>query len=244
MIRSWLLFIMLACPVASGDEQTIEAFQEGNRLYLAGAYEKAIEAYVEKGRLWEENPGLYCFNLGNCAFRLDMHGQALAYYLAARNYWPRDSRVLHNIEVARTRLGLTDDRPFLERAGEALILFTAPECLALSALFGSAALLLWACWMKWRRDSLNRSALGLFAAAVVLCVLGLIMSLDLSDSIGVATKATLVYSDPSSGAGEVLFTLREGEEVRLEEVRDQWRSVRDPQGRTGWVHFHNLFVLP
>jgi tetratricopeptide (TPR) repeat protein len=242
MMGFGLLMVMLALPLEAAETNAREAFEKGCELYLAGEYQEAADAYTEGGVVLE-NPGLYYYNLGVCAFRMDRYGSALACFLQARHFMPRNERVKHNIAATRSRLGLDENRSFLKRAREAFLILTAKESLVLSALFASLALLLWASFFRKRQRFLNRFAIGTFTAAVLFLAMGLYMSLGPGAPLGVVIQASQTYSDPTTEGGEIRFTLREGEELRVEEVREGWVRVQDRAGRLGWVPEENIAVL-
>ena len=238
---SALLF--LSCLVgAPADSKAVRSFHEGNALYLAGEYLSASRAYGE-GFATGKNPGIFHFNQGNCFFRTGSYGRALHSYLAARHYLPRDSRIRHNIRVARLRLGSEPDLSWTQRIGERLLLLTGTESLTIASILGGVTLLLWALRFRRKGPILRRLAWAGLAAALLMGFLGLLISHGFGAARGVSVQACEALGDPGEG-GRVLFTLREGEEVRLLENRSSWRLVQGGRGLRGWVDEDLVLPLP
>ncbi|MHC4945680.1 MAG: hypothetical protein ACYTG7_21935, partial [Planctomycetota bacterium] len=70
MMAFAFVLTMLLLPLEATEPSAQEAFDKGCELYLAGEYQRAVDVYVE-GKVLDENPGLYYYNLGICAFRMD-----------------------------------------------------------------------------------------------------------------------------------------------------------------------------
>lgn len=78
-------------------------FKEGNKLYLNGKYQDALNQYQE---FTQKNPDYYegFFNAGNAFFRQEQYDNALGMYKKAQELNPKDPDVQYNIEVTQKKM--------------------------------------------------------------------------------------------------------------------------------------------
>ena len=106
-----LLFLILVAVPLRGDSRE-GLFLQGNRLYEAGDYRKALESYAAIAAMGYESGPLY-FNLGNCYYKLNETGQAILHYERAARLIPGDEDLEVNLSLAR--LKVVDRIPELPR---------------------------------------------------------------------------------------------------------------------------------
>ena len=238
-----LLGIQLAAPQEDATEPTpADQFQTGNRLYQAGDYQGALDAYlgVYEGGL---ESGELHYNIGNSYFKLGQLGRSILFYERARLALPRDESVLANIELARS---LTADEItplpgfWVSRvASWAVELIPRPWLIVLGTLAYlalAAALLLRL--LSDRPRPWTRHAV--VAAAVLTVVAGANLYLRESGfgraERGVIVRAeATVQSAPSDDPSLQLFTIHEGAVVRIDRRSSDWLEVVLEDGKVGWV---------
>jgi Ca-activated chloride channel homolog len=78
-------------------------FKEGNKLYLGGKYQDALNQYQD---FIQKNPEYYegYFNAGNALFRQEQYDSALGMYKKAQELNPKDADVQYNIDVTEQKL--------------------------------------------------------------------------------------------------------------------------------------------
>ena len=90
-----LIYVVVgsSCGFALSPLATAESHYDNKR------YDEAIKVYEELVEEGFENSSLY-FNLGNSYYRSGQVGRAIASYLAARQYNPRDPDIIANLNHA------------------------------------------------------------------------------------------------------------------------------------------------
>lgn len=101
MIAAWLA-LLLALPSWQGDLERAE------RAYRLGQFEAAFRLYGEALAGERAHRGAFCANLGNCAFRLGRHADAVLYYRRALVHLPGDAVSAHNLALAERALGIAE----------------------------------------------------------------------------------------------------------------------------------------
>ncbi|MFO0985056.1 MAG: SH3 domain-containing protein [Planctomycetota bacterium] len=214
----------------------------GDAAYRAQRYADAEGAYRAALELGGPR-GILQYDLGACAFRAKQMGRALYHFRLAQVRLPRDQEVKDNLSSVQRRLGKGETQAFqftrsLKAAmhwltmGEVLIVGYAALLLALvmAALFV----------LTGRRGARRLLVLG---ASVVLLAAGLLWMRGNEPDQGVSLASrTTVHNEPSAQT-ESIFTLAEGEEVLVREVRDQWAKIENDKGARGWVPLDRIGVV-
>ncbi len=240
-----LLFLILVPGPVRGDSR--EAFfLQGNRLYEAGDYRKALESYSGIAAMGYESGPLY-FNLGNCYYKLGETGQAILHYERAARLIPGDEDLEVNLSLAR--LKVVDQIPELPRFRVLVLLerfvFSFPRN-ALWILMWSSYAVLAAAWilkLLWSR-SRRFSGKTIWAGALLLiissfCLVGQIrQERESSEAIILASEARAVSAPGEEGIQ--VFTLHEGTKVQIQEVSGSWVEVLLADGNVGWLKADSL----
>lgn len=95
-----LFFVTLVAAFPVCGQSVEEFFQQGNELYEAKEYDRAITAYQQVLAQGVESAPLY-FNLGNAYFRDGDLGHSILYYHRAKRLDPDDPDIQANLEFAR-----------------------------------------------------------------------------------------------------------------------------------------------
>ena len=84
-------------------------FKEGNKLYLDGKYQDALNQYQD---FIQKNPDYYegYYNAGNALFRQEQYTGALGMYKKAQELNPKDPDVQYNIDVTQKKMQEKQDQ--------------------------------------------------------------------------------------------------------------------------------------
>ena len=235
-----LLFLILVSASLRGDSRE-GLFLQGNRLYEAGDYRKALESYSGIAAMGYESGPLY-FNMGNCYYKLGETGQAILHYKRAARLIPGDEDLEVNLSLAR--LKVVDRIPELPRFRVLVLLerfvFTLPRNALWILMWGSYAALVaaWVLKLLWSR---SRGFVGkvIWAGSLLLilssiCLAGQIRrEREFTEAIILAKEARAVSAPGEEGIQ--VFTLHEGTMVRIQKVSGSWVEVLLADGHVGWL---------
>ncbi len=240
-----LLFFVKASFAANNHETG--AFNRANVYYEQGNFDEAIKQYksiLEDGR---ESGNLY-YNLGNCYFKKGKLGEAIFYYEKARRLMPQDRDLESNYEYARSLI-----------KGGAV---SNPESLPVR---------LWNnLFEKLTIDGLT-IALGIFFISILISILASLFFAPLKKqalvltafwglcfAVGLAgwkgkisrlNKEAIVVVEQADAKFEPMekattyFTLYEGIKVEVLASVNNWRKVRRPDNKSGWVENSALAIF-
>lgn len=240
-----LLFLTLVSVPVLGDSRE-GLFLQGNRLYEAGDYRKALESYAGIAAMGYESGPLH-FNMGNCYYKLGETGQAILHYERAARLIPGDEDLEVNLSLAR--LKVVDQIPELPRFRLLVLwerfVFYLPRN-ALWVLMWSSYAVLVAAWilkLLWNRSRRVAGKIVWAGSLLVilssLCFAGQIrQERESSEAIILASEARAVSAPGEEGIQ--VFTLHEGTKVRIQEVSGSWVEVLLADGNVGWLKADSL----
>ena len=246
MIYAVLLFASVV--VKAAEPIAIEHWESGNKAYIEGNYDRAIEEYRAILDGGEYSMKLY-YNLANAYFKSGNIGKAILYYNKALRIAPSQEDIRHNLAIAEAQ---TKDRIavvpefFLNRWLRTMrnsMSCTAWSILSLvffGALLSFAVLFLLASRIRWRK-------LGFYGALCSLIMFVAFTSFALSsrndmlqhDEAIVMGTAVSVKSSPDNSATD-LFVLHEGTKVKLLGEVDEWCEIVIADGKKGWTERKNI----
>ena len=228
-----LLALLLLLPGANKDWETA---------WRQGRYQEAYDLL----RVALESPGApkgpLLYNLGNCAYRLGRHAEAVLLYRRARLRLPRDRQVRFNLQLAERPLGIS--APAQESFGRAVLrlvdAFTPWELLLLVIgleTFGLVGLVL------FRR---RRGLRAVMILVVLVAIGGAVRLVQRQWFPGrpagvVVARAIQVRSEPHEQA-KTLFRLRAGAPVHVGERAERWVRITHGQG-DGWVPRESVGIV-
>lgn len=224
---------------------------DADSAYVQGNYQKAIELY--SGLLKEGQSADIYYNLGNAYYRTEEITQAILAYERALLLSPGDADIRFNLQLARTKtidkmvpqsefFVVTWYRSLVNQfsvdgwAYMALMMLAATIILALLYLFSSPV------WLR---------KVGFFGGLLTLLFFVLAnlfawqqkQTLNHRDGAIVIGSAVPVKSTPAA-AGTDLFILHEGTKVFItDDTMNEWREVRLPDGKVGWVETTQIEVI-
>jgi hypothetical protein len=224
----------------------IEKMLTANQLYDNGHYVQAAQAYQQLVDQGVVDGALY-YNLGNAYHRQGDYGRAILNYHHAQHLLPRDPDIEANLALARTQavdqFEAAEDNGLLSGLGGAVQSWFTLNELAMAAL-GAWILLVFLVMLfgsakpgsGWRRSLQYALVIVGIVFVVGLLALGSSLYLEHDRSEGVIVAAEV---DVASGPGAQYvaeFTLHNGAEVHLLEVRSNWVRLALPgDGLEGWV---------
>lgn len=244
-----MLFASVSATMAQ--PTSAERWEMGNKAYMEGAYDKAVEEYSAILEGGEYSLELY-YNLANAYFKMENIGKAILYYNKALRIAPSQEDVLHNLAIAETR---TKDKItavpefFLHRWMR--VVRNSVSCNA----WGALSLLFFALILTFVLLFLLASHLGVRKAGFygALCSLLLFVATTAfaissrndilsKDEAVVMSSAISVKSSPDRSATD-LFVLHEGTKLRIVAEFDEWIEVVIADGKKGWTERKNIETI-
>lgn len=244
-----LTALLLMSVVASVTAQTsTERWESGNKAYIEGDYDKAIEEYTAILDGGEYSMKLY-YNLANAYFKAGAMGRAILYYNKALRIAPSQEDIRHNLALAEAQ---TKDRIaiipefFLNRwlrtvrNSMSCTAWSVLSLVWLGVLLAFAVLFLLASRVRWRKMGFYGAlcAFVLFVATTSFAVSSRNDMLSHNEAIVMGT-AISVKSSPDRSATD-LFVLHEGTKVKVLTEVDEWVEVVIADGKKGWTERKNI----
>lgn len=244
--------LLLMSVVASVTAQTsAERWEVGNKAYIEGNYDKAIEEYTAILDGGEYSMKLY-YNLANAYFKAGAMGKAILYYNKALRIAPSQEDIRHNLALAEAQ---TKDRIavipefFLNRWLRTMrnsMSCTAWSVLSLvwlGVMLAFGLLFLLASRIRWRKMGFYGAlcAFLLFVATTSFAISSRNDMLSHDEAIVMGT-AISVKSSPDRSATD-LFVLHEGTKVKVLTEVDEWIEVVIADGKKGWTLKSNIETI-
>ncbi|MDP7016918.1 MAG: tetratricopeptide repeat protein [Pirellulaceae bacterium] len=239
------LVMCLVMCLASGcarpfDVGQVERFQEAQQVFAAAT---TRDDYLRAASLYESiiaegsESSVVLFNLGNAYMRADERGRAVACYLRAQRYRPRDPYVAANLQAARAANAATPTPPIVEQLcfwqnttslREKLILAMAFAIVAIAN--GVAAI--YSARRTWRRVGI----------AFLILTLALVASIGYDWRRFAANRRGVIIRDVVARKGDGATydpafnqSLVETLEFQLLDERSDWLFIRIAPGQSGWI---------
>jgi len=225
-----VIVALMACGAARGAEPA--QFDAANRLYEAGKYDEARQAYGQLAKSGPLSANLF-YNLGNAEWKLGNGGEAAADYERALALEPSHPQARANLDFVREQTGAkTATRVWWERALGAMDVNAAALLLAVCgwlAMFSLAAVLL---------RPAGRT--GPVVALAICLLAGGYAGGCLWEANGQATKAVVVAKSTEAReapayVAPIADVLPAGSEVLAPEERGPWTYCTLPDGTRAWV---------
>ena len=247
-----LTALLLMSVVASATAQTsTERWEAGNKAYIEGNYDKAIEEYTAILDGGEYSMKLY-YNLANAYFKAGANGKAILYYNKALRIAPSQEDIRHNLALAEAQ---TKDRIveipefFLNRwlrtmrNSMSCTAWSVLSLLMFGAMLAFGLLFLLASQVRWRKVGFYGAlcAFVLFVATTSFAVSSRNDMLSHNEAVVMGT-AISVKSSPDRSATD-LFVLHEGTKVEILTEVDEWVEVVIADGKKGWTLKSNIETI-
>jgi tetratricopeptide (TPR) repeat protein len=218
---------LLVCLLARDADQAVQAYRAGDFAAALALFQTALS---ERGA----PDGALLYDLGNCAYRLGHHAEALLYYRRAELRLPRDRELAFNRRLAEEQLGLESDASQSFGAGLLALpdAFTSRELLVLVTVLETAGLVGLVLLRRRRVAPLILASIVLLALAGAVRLVQREWFAGLPDGLVIENEIAL-RAEPRVEL-PVTAKLRAGETVSVEALADPWIRIRHARG-SGWT---------
>ena len=244
----YITFLLVSLSASAAAQTSVERWEAGNKAYIDGNYEKAIEEYSAILDGGEYSMKLY-YNIANAYFKLGKTGKAILYYNKALRIAPSQEDIRHNLALAEAQ---TKDRIvaipefFVNRwlrtvrNSMSCTAWSVMSLAWLGVLLAFGVLFLLASRIRWRKAGFYGAlcAFVMFVAATSFAVSSRNDMLSHDEAIVMGT-AISVKSSPDRSATD-LFVLHEGTKVKILTEVDEWVEVVIADGKKGWTERKNI----
>ncbi len=252
IIGSLLIYIfLLSKNLWAGDAELL--FEAGNRDYLEGNYQEALNKWKQVEAMGICDAVLY-YNLGNVYFKLDELGEAILYWEKASRQKGEDADIKANLTIARTKLVDKIEEqirlPIWDWLDRTLEKLSASLLGWISILFSFLLFIILGI-NRWVIKSRLWIARGKWVAVVIVIILALNLALlavkahiETSNLHGVILSVqTEVLSAPTEGSSKLLFLLHEGTKVKVLRRIGEWYEISISKDKQGWVKSETLGII-
>ena len=230
---------LLLLPFTATASDLATQVKAANSAFDLGDYTEALVGYQEIVDAGHINGHIY-YNMGVIFHRLQRTGEAMAAFLAARHYLPRDPNVSFNLQFIQDQIkdNLTSIMPhkFYDVIGMVTDYLTRKEIAITALILGGLSLLLFAFYLFYQQ------VIFLFKLGILMLVLAVLAIVFLQTKSFVAehwgaiiTESTQVYSGPGTD-NTTLFILHEGAPFIVEKETNNYLRIRLSDGKKGWVN--------
>lgn len=217
-----------------------DQFRTANELYQQEQFSEAAERYQSILTSDYQSAGIY-YNLGNCYFNMNQLGPAILNYRRAQKLAPYDDEIRHNLELAQK--SAIDDfetmpLPLFRSAYLKLLLLLTANTWALLAIFGIGLLVAGTflyLFTAFKRFGFITGIVGMLGA-VLFISFAIANNAYQQENVAAIVMATSSYAKSGPGdKAEDVFILHEGAQIKVIESFQDWRKIRLPDGKVGWI---------
>ena len=243
-----LLFFMVIPGNANSSQELID---KANQAYTQGEYADAVELYEQVLEEGYEAAELY-YNLGNAYFKDDYIAKAILNYERAKKLKPNDDNVIHNLQVARSRIvDRIEPVPklFYERWWQNITTMQSEKGWAVTAIvsvFGFFITLV--LFFYASRKNLRK----VFFIISIVFLVGTFFSLIFAqkqynslvqqdEAIVFAPRLTAKSAPDISSTN--LFVIHRGTKVEILQTLGEWYEIRLPNGNVGWIKEDEVKII-
>ena len=247
MKKLLLLFFFLTDFTLSAQKD----FAGANDLYAKGNYEAAAKAYEDILKTGVEAYELY-YNLGNAYYKADNIPYAILNYERAKKLKPNDEDLLHNLQLANSKITDRLEAPgklfYKEWYDNFINLFTEKGWSVTCILLLILSIALLAAYVTFQNPQFKR--LAFWSAAVMLFLTvntfffarAQYKNIISSDEAIIISSSAVVKSSPTT-AGTKLFILHEGTKVTVKETLQGQTKIELPGKKIGWIPSNSFVVI-
>ena len=244
-----LIFILGSFSVFSQNPDDLT--KEANEAYSRSEYSHAIELYEQLLALDLEAPELY-YNLGNAYFKNNLIGRAVLNYERAIRLDPSNENIIHNLNVARSRLiDKVEQRPllFYETWWRNTYMLQSASGWGITAviiLFFFLSVTSVYLFSRTRGVKMTAFYTGIFL--LLLTGLSFIFAQKQYNRLSAENEAIIMSprvsakSSPSQQSPD-LFLVHEGTRVYIRNSIGEWVEIGLTDGNVGWIKKETLEVI-
>lgn len=250
-MKNLIILVLLLVSQNIFSQEAVLQFEQANKLYREGEYQKAVQMYEQIIKNGYESPSLY-YNLGNAYFKLNNIPASILNYERAKRLSPNDDDINYNLRLANLRIvDKVEPIPkiFIINWWESFVnLFSSSGWSWMIVMFLWVSTFCGVLIFIFRKSALQRLAfLGMFIAIVfsllsVVCMLQRYQSEEKEQSGIIFSENVSVKSAPDAQSTD-LFVLHEGVKVEFLDEVGEWRKIRLADGKIGWVMAENVKII-
>ncbi|AVR44670.1 ion channel protein [Christiangramia fulva] len=246
-----LLLIGVLLMSFLGFSQNEQLFDQANKAYQNGNYEKAVEDYQKILDNGEASAELY-YNLANAHYKLNHVAPSIYYYEKALQLKPGDEDIRNNIEFARNMA--IDDIEAVEQTGMSdrfnsfLATFTYHTWAWIAIGFSLLFVILFLFYYFSGRPVAKRILFGSAIFSLFLCVVSVFFAFQQRSYIEnnefaiVFSEEAEVRNEPNM-RGDASFELHEGARAKVLEDYQEWSRIELANGDQGWIKSSDIKKL-
>jgi tetratricopeptide (TPR) repeat protein len=245
---SALLIIQVFLINTYSQDTRDEKFRQGADYYTAGAYEKALEQWIDLYNTGYRSADLE-YNIGNAYFKINNVPGAILFYERAHLHRPADEDINYNLQIARTlAVDSFEDIPeiFLIKWYNFLALLQTTNNWAKTSLVSFIfCLLLLSLYFYSSKYKMKVIGFWLALLLMVISLTSLAFSFR-NRALVLNNRDAIIFSPLVNGksspddSGTDLFVLHEGTKVTVEDEVGEWYEIRLSDGNKGWIPSNSL----
>ncbi len=228
-----------------------ELFEEANNAYQRSEYAYSIELYeqiLDKGLVSAE----LFYNLGNAYFKNNNLGPAILNYERALRLRPMDEDIIHNLEIARSRIvDRIEQRPllFYERWWKATYNLQGVDGWAVTTIVLVILLLVSiVSYLFSRTMALKKTAFFSMLFLLILAIHSVIFTIKQHNRLFSQREAIIMQSRVTAKSSPAtqspdLFLLHEGAKIAVRSSLGQWYEIALPNGTVGWIKAEAMEII-
>ncbi len=237
------VFLLLIFSTFAFAQTADNLFTDANELYKKGNYTEAIELYKKVEGLQVHSDDLY-YNLGNSYYKLNKVASSIYYYEKALKINPTNSDVITNLAFAkRMKIDAIEIMPktIFQKFSNSFIYkltYNSWAWLAVILSFlGAILFLLYHFSYSSGKKLLYFNTSILSAILLIFAVIFAYKSYDyeVNTKFAVIFKQTTEIKNAPTLNSDTVFELHEGTKVQVLDVIDDWKKIKLPDGKIGWI---------
>lgn len=252
MIRSGaisIIFIVFTTPLLSENHEYL--MEKANQAYINESYHEAVELYKKIAAMDYESASLY-YNLGNAHYKTGQYAKAILNYERALRLSPSDNNILHNLRIARARLGDRSEpipRLFFIEWHNSFIRLQSVDGWAITSIVLVFSLCIGTALFFIAKNSLYKKWLFAFSFLMIVMLITALYAAHRQYDQNYMQKEAIVMiprvtvkSAPSESAVDV-FVIHEGRKLEITGELNDWYEVMLPDGNVGWIKKSTASVI-
>jgi tetratricopeptide (TPR) repeat protein len=246
LISLWILLIQIFATQAEDVD-----FTEANKAYKNKDYNKAIELYIQLSESGLMDANLY-YNMGNTYCKLDDYAQAIYYYEKAAKINPRDKDIGNNLSFAYQKISnkypdiaINYPNSFLDNLVSKCNTSQWTKFMVIFLWIGFMGFIL----HLFLKSPRLKKYLFVLTSTVFLCSFFFLVMTFLRIQQDKVNQFVIVFTDniysksnPSYSADNV-YTLVEGQKLKIIDHSGEWIKVRNGKGDEGWMVTQNAKII-